>query len=169
MSRYRLAVFSIFLLVVWIAGLRPWARAQTSSADLLEKNARAIHERIIVLDTHVDFSPNNLAGERNYTQRLDTQFNLPKMVAGGVDAVFLSVYVRQTREAQNPDAFKAAGYERAYAAAIEKFDAIHRFAAEIARDRIELAFTSADLRRIVAQGKKAVLIGVENGYPLGED
>jgi membrane dipeptidase len=169
MSRYRLAAFPIFLLVVWSVGARPWARAQTSSADLLEKNARAIHERIIVLDTHVDFSPSNLIGERNYTQRLDTQFNLPKMVAGGVDAVFLSVYVRQTRDAQNPDAFKAAGYERAYAAAIEKFDAIHRFAGEIARDRIELAFTSADVRRITAQGKKAVLIGVENGYPLGED
>jgi len=74
MSRYRLAAFPVFLLVVWTAESRPWARAQTSPADLLEKNARAIHERIIVLDTHVDFSPNNLIGERNYTQSLDTQF-----------------------------------------------------------------------------------------------
>jgi membrane dipeptidase len=169
MSQYHLAAFPVFLISVFIAGSNSSTRAQTPSADLLIKKARAIHERIIVLDTHVDFSPGNLTGERNYTQRLDTQFNLPNMFAGGIDAVFLSVYVRQTRETQNPDAFKADAYERAYRAAVEKFDAIHRFAGEIARDKIELALTSADVRRITAEGKRAVLIGVENGYPLGED
>ena len=167
MSRHGRTAFPVWLILVCIAASNS-TFAQTSS-DLLIKKARAIHERIIVLDTHVDFSPGNLTGERNYTQRLDTQFNLPNMFAGGVSAIFLSVYVRQTREAQNPDAFKAEGYERAYRAAVEKFNAIHRFAGEIARDKIELAFTSADVRRITAQGKRAVLIGVENGYPLGED
>ena len=51
---------------------------QTSSAEkALTKKARAIHEKVITLDTHIDFSPGDLVGERNYTQRLDTQFNLP--------------------------------------------------------------------------------------------
>jgi membrane dipeptidase len=95
--------------------------------------------------------------------------NLPKMVEGGLDAVFFSVFVGQTREAQNPDAFNASGYERAYQAAIAKFDAIHRLTEQIAPDQIELAVTSADVRRIHARGKKVALIGVENGYPIGED
>ena len=128
-----------------------------------------IHEKVITLDTHIDFSPADLVTERNYTQRLETQFNLPKMIDGGLDALFFSIYVGQTREAQNPDAFKPAGYERAYKAAIEKFDAVHRFTGEIALDKMEMALTSADVRRINAQGKKVALMGVENGYPIGED
>ena len=52
---------------------------------------------------------------------------------------------------------------------MEKFDAVHRFTREIAPDKIELAFTAADVRRIHAKGKKIALMGVENGYPLGED
>jgi membrane dipeptidase len=143
---------------------------QTSvGKEALEKKARAIHEKVITLDTHIDFLPANLAGERNYTQRQETQFDLPKMTDGGLDALFFSIYVRQTREAQNQDTFKPAGYEHAYRAAVEKFDAVQRFTREIAPDKIELALTAADVRRIHAQGKKSALMGVENGYPLGEN
>ena len=135
----------------------------------LLKKAKAIHERVIVLDTHSDLSPRNFTAERNYTQRLDTQVNLPKMFEGGLDAVFFSVFVSQTRESQSPDAFTQVGYDRAYKAAVEKFDAIHWLTGQLAADKIELALTSADVRRINAKGKKIALIGVENGYPMGED
>ena len=141
----------------------------SSAEDALLKQARAIHDKIITLDTHVDFAPADLVSERNYTQRLDTQFNLPHMIDGGLDGLFFVVYVGQTREAQNPEALKPAGFERAYRLAIEKFDAIHRFTAAIAPDKIDLALDAPDVRRIDAQGKKVALIGVENGYPLGED
>jgi membrane dipeptidase len=131
--------------------------------------SRAIHDRVLVLDSHIDFEPEDLTGERNYIQRLPTQFNLPNMTDGGLDALFFVIYVGQTREGQNADALKAAGYQRAYQAAVEKFDAVHRFAGEIAPERIEIATSAADIRRIHASGKKAALMGVENGYPLGED
>lgn len=140
-----------------------------SSEDALLKQARAIHERVITLDTHIDFAPGDLVGEQNYTQRLDTQFNLPNMIDGGLDGLFFVVYVGQTRETQNPEALKTQGYERAYRAAVEKFDAVHRFTRDIAPDKIELALNVADVHRINLQGKKIALIGVENGYPLGED
>jgi len=165
-------LFALLVFVFAMSGASPESAtfAQTSFAEqALVKKARAIHEKVITLDTHIDFSPANLVGERNYTQRLDTQFNLPKMIEGGLDALFFSVYVRQTREAQDADAFKPAGYERAYKLAIEKFDAIRRFTGEIAPDQIELALNSADVRRIHGRGKKVALIGVENGYPIGED
>jgi membrane dipeptidase len=90
------------------------------------------------------------------------------MSDGGLNALFFVVYVGQTRETQNPDALKPAGYERAYNAAIEKFEAVRRFVIELAPDYMELAVTSGDVRRIHAQGKKAALVGVENGYPIGE-
>jgi membrane dipeptidase len=166
------ALFALLALVITMAATHPDSsvHAQSSTAaDPLVKKARAIHEKVITLDTHIDFLPPNLVGERNYTQRLETQFDLPKMIDGGLDALFFSIYVGQTREAQNPDAFKPVGYEQAYKAAIEKFDAVHRFTREIAPDKIELALNAADVRRIHGQRKKVALIGVENGYSMGED
>ena len=145
----------------------PAARGRQSADDALIKKARAIHDKAITLDTHVDINPSGFTAERNYTQRLETQVNLPKMVEGGLDAVFLIVYVGQPSLQSTPDAFEPAGYERAYKAAIEKFDAVHRLTETIAPDKIGLALTAADVRRIAASGRKVALIGVENGYPLG--
>jgi membrane dipeptidase len=134
-----------------------------AAADLeLEKRARAIHERVVTLDTHDDINPDNFTAARNYTQDLPTQVNLPKMIKGGLDASFFIVYVGQGE--LTPE-----GYADAYKQAIEKFDAIHRLTKEIAPDKIELALTAADVRRIAAKGKKVALIGVENAYPLGTD
>ena len=153
-----------------MAGSCAFVRGQSSlpEEELITK-AKAIHQHVIVLDTHSDIAPRNFTSERNYTQRLDTQVNLPKMFEGGLDALFFSVFVSQTRESQSPEAFQPAGYDRAYKAAIEKFDAIHRLTSELAPDKIELAFSSADVRRIKTKGKKIALIGVENGYPIGEE
>ncbi|HEV8598396.1 MAG TPA: dipeptidase [Gemmatimonadales bacterium] len=151
------------LLAVAVAG---WAAgalsAQQADSALLSK-ARGIHERVLTLDTHVDINPANFTAERNYTQRLPNQVNLPKMEEGGLDAVFFIVYVGQR------DDFTPEGYARAHTAALEKFAAIHRLAEQFAPDRIGLARTAADVRRIYASGKKVALIGIENGYPLGTD
>ena len=143
-------------------GLVPTLYGQAGGDTELVTRARAIHERVITLDTHVDISPANFTKERNYTQDLATQVNLPKMMAGGLDAAFLIVYVGQGD-------LTPAGYDDAYKQAVAKFEAIHRLTKEIAPDRIELALTAADVRRIAASGKKVALIGVENAYPLGTD
>jgi membrane dipeptidase len=132
-----------------------------ADAALVAK-ARAIHDRVIALDTHDDIDPANFTRDKNYTQRLDTQVNLPKMKEGGLDASFFIVYVGQGE-------LTAEAYDKAYKAAIEKFDAIHRLTKEIAPDQIGLALTAADVRRIAATGRKVALIGVENGYPIGTD
>jgi membrane dipeptidase len=138
---------------------RPSVGAQNDEA--LITRARAIHQRVITLDTHDDISPANFTVERNYTQDLPTQVNLPKMVAGGLDAAFFIVYV-----GQGP--LTPEGYDNAYKQAIAKFDAVDLLTKKIAPDRIELALTAADVRRIDKAGKKVALIGVENGYPLGD-
>ena len=139
------------------------ACAPRADDDALIARAHAIHDRVIALDTHDDINPSNFTPERNYTQRLDTRVNLPKMEEGGLDAAFFVVYVGQR------DDFTPEGYQRAYESAMEKFHAVHWFADTLAPDRIELAYTSADVRRIAASGRKVALIGVENGYSLGED
>ena len=143
------------------------ASAQAPPADAaLVAKARAIHDKVIALDTHVDIGVANFTATQNYTQDLQTQVNLPKMISGGLDAAFLIVYVGQSR---GEDAFSKAAFDAAYKQASDKFDAIHRLAKEIAPDKIGLALTSADVRSIAAAGKKVALIGVENGYPLGDE
>ena len=151
----------VFTFILLCTGVLP-AYAQGSADAALVQKARAIHDRVITLDTHADINPDNFTRARNYTQRLDTQVNLPKMVEGGLDAAFFIVYV-----GQGP--LTAEGYANAYKQAVAKFDAIHHLTTEIAPGQIELALTAADVARIAKSGRKVALIGIENAYPLGTD
>ncbi|NJB69824.1 membrane dipeptidase [Saonia flava] len=128
----------------------------------IEDKAKEIHEKVITIDTHDDINVNNFTDSINYTQNLNTQVNLPKMKAGGLDVAWLIVYTGQ-------DTLTDAGYAKASENAMAKFDAIHKLCEEIAPDEIELALTSNDVRRIQKAGKKVAMIGVENAYPMGED
>jgi membrane dipeptidase len=142
--------------------------AAPQDQDLVAR-ARGIHERVITLDTHNDIDPNNFTRECNYTMRLTNQVNLPKMKEGGLDVSFMIVYVGQSNPPQVADAFQPAGYDRAYKAALAKFNAVHHLTEDLAPNDIELALTAADVTRIAKRGKKVAVIGIENGYPLGTD
>lgn len=137
-------------------------KEQSMSEDQLIAKAKDIHERVITLDTHCDINVANFTDSINYTQRLDSQVNLPKMIEGGLDVPWFIVYTGQ-------DSLNAKGYDKAYKNAISKFEAIHRLCEDIAPDKIELAVTSDDVRRISKTGKKVAMIGIENGYPVGTD
>jgi membrane dipeptidase len=139
----------------------PLTPVQQADAALVER-ARGIHERVITLDTHADINAANFTADCNYTMRLTTQVNLPKMEEGGLDVAFFIVYTGQ-------DDLTPEGYERAYENAIEKFEAVHRLTEQIAPDRIGLALTPAEVRSIAASGRKVAVIGIENAYPVGTD
>jgi len=159
MTRF-LPVSVLVLLAVALAPSPAPAQA-TADAALIQK-VRAIHDRVIALDTHNDIEPANFTRQKNYTQRLDTQVNIPKMKEGGLDASFFIVYV-----GQGP--LTPEGYDSAYTQAVAKFDAVHHLTKEIAPEQIELALTAADVTRIAKSGKKVALIGIENAYSLGTD
>ncbi|MFS4468323.1 dipeptidase [Maribacter sp. 2210JD10-5] len=133
--------------------------------ESMEVKAMRIHKKVITIDTHNDINVKNFTDSVNYTQRLDTQVNLPKMEEGGLDVSWLIVYTGQGELTEE-------GYEKAKANAMDKFDAIHRlcmiYAPENKMD-IDLVTTSKDARRSHAFGRKAIMIGVENAYPMGED
>jgi membrane dipeptidase len=155
------AALALSIVIVGAAATAQRPASQSNEAALV-KTARAIHERVIALDTHDDIETRNFSWSLNYTQDLDTQVNLPKMKRGGLDAVFFVVYVGQGE-------LTPAGFDAAYAAAVEKFEAIHRLTRVLAPEQIELALTADDVRRINAAGKKVALIGIENGYSIGAD
>ena len=136
-------------------------RGQSDDAALIAK-AKAIHHKIIKLDTHNDIDPANFTADCNYTMRLTTQVNLPKMAEGEMDASFMIVYV-----GQGP--LTPEGFDNAYKQAIAKFEAIHRLTEQIAPYQIGLALTPADVIALHKKGKRAAVIGIENGYPIGLD
>ncbi len=160
----RATAFGVALLAT--AGLVSTAHGQAAPADAaLVAKAKAIHAAVFTVDTHVDINPSNFtATAPNYAQKLPrTQVDLAKMEEGGMSGVFLIVYV-----GQNP-ALDSTGYAKAHASAMAKFEAIHRLTEQLAPDRAELALSAADARRIQKSGKRAIFIGIENGYPIGTD
>ena len=117
------------------------AAAQIETDAELMARAQGIHERVITLDTQV---------------------TLPMMQQGELDVAWFIVYTGQGELTEE-------GYAAAYANAMDKFSAIERLTKEIAPGTIELAYSSDDVRRITAAGKKVAMIGIENAYPLGLD
>ena len=153
-----LAASSLGLWFLITVGTSP---AQSNDAALVAR-AKGIHERVLKLDTHNDIDPANFTPDCNYTMRLTTQVNIPKMVEGGMDVSFMIVYV-----GQGP--LTPEGYDNAYRQAVAKFDAIHRLTEKIAPDNIGLALSPADVLALHKKHLRIAVIGVENGYPIGTD
>jgi len=131
----------------------------------LVARARAIHDRVMTLDTHVDISPTAFRRDStNYVTGIArNQVDIPKMESGGLDAAFLIVYVGQART------IDSATMASAYAQAMEKFAAVHRLTDSLAPTRVGLARTADEARRIHASGRKVIFIGIENGFSVGTD
>jgi len=121
----------------------------------------AVHERSLPLDTHVDISF-EFATETEDPLTADIQVNLEKMMAGGLDAAFFIVYVGQTARTE-------ANYAQAAVDAMTKFDAIHRMTDTLYPEVIGLATRADDVEALVAQGRLAAAIGIENGYVIGRN
>ena len=159
---FRYHVFAIALAVPLALGVALSARQSPADAALLAK-AKAIHEKAITIDTHVD-----IGGADYATAKLDPggptsrKCDLPKMKAGGLDGVFLAAYV-----GQRPD-LTATGFKPAYSQAIAGLEAINRLT-KMHPELCDLGRSPADVERIAKTGKRAILVGVENGYPMGDD
>ena len=158
--KHILFFFTILLLLV--SCKEQTANKEKLSESQIVTKAKEIHSKVITLDTHCDINVKNFTDSINYTQDLHSQVTLPKMKQGGLDVAWFIVYTGQ-------DSLTTSGFEKAYEIAMSKFNAIHRLTDSIASDQIELALTSDDVRRIHKSGKKAAMIGIENGYPVGTD
>ncbi|MBZ5496762.1 MAG: dipeptidase [Acidobacteriia bacterium] len=149
------------LAVALLLALVAFSQQAPSAADeQLARKAKAIHERAITIDTHVDIPGSN------YDPGVDnprTKCNLPKMEKGGLKGVFLAVYVGQSAQLNEQS------YKTAYDQAMGKFTAAHRVAEKMYPDRCALATSPADVERIAKTGKRVLMIGIENGFVIGTD
>lgn len=157
MKRYSLSLLGLVLLAA--CGQKKETKA---AEETLEAKAARIHQEVITIDTHDDINVANFTDSINYTQRLNTQVNLPKMREGQLDVAWLIVYT-----GQGP--LTPEGYAAAEENAMAKFEAIKRLTTTYAPDQMVLATSSAQVRQATEEGKMVAMIGVENAYPMGED
>jgi len=128
----------------------------------LRARAEALHREAIVVDTHSDVTPKFEDPEYDFAARHeDGHMDLPRMVEGGLDVEFLSIYMGKV---EGP----GTGPGTAVLRALRRIDAAWRMTRRHA-DRAEMALTAADVRRIVAQDKIAFLMGMEGGHMIEDD
>lgn len=125
----------------------------------LEERARAIHDRVIALDTHVDIPLDYATAATDPGGFTKAQVDLPKMRAGGLDAAFFIVFTPQGPLTDD-------GYKEAKRIAYTRLAAIHRLAGAYPKE-IALARSAGETHRIAKSGRKVALIGMENAFPLG--
>ena len=128
--------------------------------------AKHIHDTSIILDSHCDtpmfFTNDSQENARMFGTRSDKVLvNLPKMTEGRLDASIMVAYLPQGK--RTPEAYKAVTAKtNRLLTQIEEI-------VQINSDRVGLAETAEDILRLKAQGKKAILRGIENGYAIGRD
>ncbi|MFN2396004.1 MAG: dipeptidase [Bacteroidales bacterium] len=150
---------------VFLAFVLLFASCDNTDKKLLEQ-AKSIHEEILTLDSHTD-TPLMLGrrgldlGVYNDPHRGGGKVDFPRMDEGGLDGVFFAVFLGQGES--TPEAWDVA-HERA----LGLFETIHG-AVEQNNDLAELALKPDDAYQLKEKGKKAVYIGLENAYPIGED
>jgi membrane dipeptidase len=130
------------------------------------RGERALHESLIVLDTHFD-TPANLSRDGwNIMDRHDvlvdgSQVDYPRMVAGGVDGGFFAIFTPQG--ARTPE-----GDVKSRDAALVRGLEIHEMVAAHPK-QFEIALTPDQALDIAKRGKRFVFISMENGSPFGHD
>ncbi len=126
----------------------------------------SVHERLLVLDTHLDTPwrieyPDFDVRERHDPVSDYSQVDLPRMVEGGLDGGFWVIY---TEQGELTPAAYAAARDSALFRAIAIRDMVNRNPEQLA-----LATTADEAAAIVASGRRLVYQSIENSYPLGED
>jgi microsomal dipeptidase-like Zn-dependent dipeptidase/gamma-glutamyl-gamma-aminobutyrate hydrolase PuuD len=123
--------------------------------------ARRIHSRILTLDSHCD-TPMFFDQDIHFDQR-DSRIlvDLHKMQEGGLDATIMVAYIPQGP--RTAEGFAAAcEYADSQLYRVEELAVTNSAAICIAR-------TPSELYSLKAEGKRAIMLGIENGYAIGRD
>ncbi|MGM9760316.1 MAG: membrane dipeptidase [Parabacteroides sp.] len=122
--------------------------------------AKQLHRRIVTLDSHTD-TPMIFPGEFHLGEKEGGKVNLPLMEEGQIDAAVMVAYIPQ-------GARDEAALQQASDYALERLAMVRR-QADWYPQRMGLARNEAEIRQLKAAGKRAILLGVENGYALGKE
>lgn len=142
------------------------ADSPVETEEQLVARALAIHDRVLTFDSHADtplrmIEPGFDMAQSHDPRETGSKLDYPRMKEGGLDAVFLAAFVAQ--DLRNDE-----GNERARKLALEMIDAVVTSTRDNA-DIAGLALSPDDAYELEKQGKRAIYLGIENGYPIGDD
>ena len=140
--------------------------SKTETEEELIERALKIHKKVLTLDTHADtplrmIQPGFDMAERHDPNETGSKVDYPRMKEGGLDAIFFAAFVAQ-------DIRNEQGNDRAKALCLQMIDSIIT-STERNSDIVGLALNPKDAYDLEKEGKRAIYIGIENGYPIGND
>ncbi len=163
----RVSLMTAPMMIVAIAISPAGLSAQTYDDPVIKAKAARIHEAALTLDTHGDL-PNFMISRPDFDisqshdpYKTGSRIDLPRMKQGGLDAMFFAVYLGQGPRTNE-------GYADAKKRAMAQFDLIHGIVRKHP-DLAGLATTPEDAFALEKDGKRAIFIGVENGWTIGKD
>ena len=138
----------------------------TPTEEQIRKKAARIHAKAVTVDSHTDtpmwFMQEGFSfGDRHESEGRRYKLDIPRMKEGGLDGVFFAAFLGQ--KSRDPE-----GNAEALAEANKIIDSIYAVVNRYPED-LEIARNPADLKRIVNQDKHAIFLGLENGYPVGNN
>ena len=132
--------------------------AQTDQDAQLLKRADKLHNKIIAIDTHTDTA---LALTRDKVDLSRVQADFAKLREGRVDCCFYPIFVDQ-------GPLTDASRDSAYHWTIDKMKAIRAYIQARPKEAA-IALTAADIVKNKKRHKLSLVMGIENGYPIGKD
>ena len=132
--------------------------AQTDQDAQLLKRAEKLHNKIIAIDTHTDTA---LALTRDKVDLSRVQADFAKLREGRVDCCFYPIFVDQ-------GPLTDASRDSAYHWTIDKMKAIRAYIQARPKEAA-IALTAADIVKNKKRHKLSLVMGIENGYPIGKD
>jgi len=152
----RLSGIVVLPAIVLLAGCQQGAWRAEDEA-LMDRAFELAHKYMIV-DTHIDVPHQLHKKMEDISQRTSGDFDYPRAVAGGLDTVFMAVYVSPGHE--------EAGTARAFAdETIDMMEDIF----EAHSDKFAPVGSPAEAAAQFGTGKIAVVLGMENGAPIEGD
>lgn len=148
------------LITICAALLTFSALSFTVSSDDAALLARAerLHDQIISIDTHTDSALHLPKQNVNPDKR---QVTFAKLREGRVDCCFFPIYIGQGPR-DDASLRKALDYT------VEKMDIIEKYICDHSNEA-RIAYSPDDLENNKKQGKLSLVMGIENGYPIGRD
>ncbi len=152
----------LLVLLVSVSPVAAWA----ADAPAVGARAASLHERILVLDSHLD-TPANFARAGweiqadHSTWGAFSQVDLPRMRDGGLDGGFWVIYTGQGDRSPRDNL-------RAQEHGLVRLTEIRETVAAHPQD-LAIAYRADDAVDIAAAGKRVVYIAMENASPLAAD
>lgn len=156
MSRRCLAHSCALAAIIAVASLAP-SRPNVVLAQ--QSPAAALHSDAIVVDGHVHITNRVFwEGIDPWQTHATGLWDFARAKQGGLDVVVEQVYLE--------DPFN--NYNYAVKQAVRLVETFHRMM-DANRNKMELALSTADIRRIVGSGKMAVILSLEGGFDMEGD